>query len=912
MRRWISLALLLSTAALAKPAKPDLTMKMDDYFVQMRDFCFPSGLRVVLQEDHGNPLVSVHTVYEGGQRDDPAGKEGTAHLAEHLWFRSIHGDLDTGAALDGIGATWNAHTGLDQVGFETLAPAGALQTLLRLEALRMSEPFAGLGDAELGVEKGVVGGEQQLGGRPAFDLVRTHLAAALFPAGHPYARPAESPGSLDAISLSDVQAFAKAHWQPEEATVVVVGDFALEDAWKHLVSSFPKALLVDPAKPDSLDPGSCRPRMPKDKPEPPKPASTAIAKVQAPIARPMLAVAWTLPGGWRDGHADLEIAAEMLSAMTQYRVSAVDTSTGLANPASCALIPDVDASTLVCVAEVDEKRSPERALHFVELAAQDLRDPSGARLLAPWLEDAYNDERREIFESMEDVVSLEGGRGAALARHVHLTGSVTAARDRLTWLDKMTPERVSALFRTYVTAERMTTVVLEPAGAAVSSSESRLLSAPRGPRLDPGAADKTALAARVAMPKLGDAVEKKLDNGLTVIVIPHGGAPRVRTGLVLRGGEWSAPERGLDALTWELTDLFYEQGTFSLLDAPRPFLGAWGTQTDGYGKIVTLTGSSGNLDGQLYLLRDLVDHASADTSLKSRAIETAEAMDAWRSTNAETFARGEALRRLLPGVPSEEPTAADMKLVKAASVKSWHASVWQPGNATLLIVGKADPVEAVALAQAWFGDWSGGAEPRPTLPAPAAATPAPRQVVFVPATGTGTASMTLRCVVPGGEGARVLASAVESDSWEHLRERHGLVYGVDASVAEVGGHTVLALSTDTSPEASGPVLSSWFGLLEATGKSVEDAAVRHAKLDVARQVGLSLATPDGLFLSLARRVQRDQVPGGLARVPDRLSLVTSDDVRKGATACSGHEVVTVVGPATVEASLTAAGIAFER
>src|SRR5215470_2950221 len=51
-------------------------------------YLLPSGLRVVLQEDHSAPLVAVVTVVGVGTADDPAGKEGLAHLVEHLTFEA--------------------------------------------------------------------------------------------------------------------------------------------------------------------------------------------------------------------------------------------------------------------------------------------------------------------------------------------------------------------------------------------------------------------------------------------------------------------------------------------------------------------------------------------------------------------------------------------------------------------------------------------------------------------------------------------------------------------------------------------------------------------------------------------------------------------------------------------------------
>src|ERR1700733_4284636 len=80
-------------------------LEMSDVHFQMNDLRFPSGLRVLLEEDHRSPSVSIVTLVGTGAADDPPGKAGLAHFVEHLAFRTKpDGTTTSRAALARAGA----------------------------------------------------------------------------------------------------------------------------------------------------------------------------------------------------------------------------------------------------------------------------------------------------------------------------------------------------------------------------------------------------------------------------------------------------------------------------------------------------------------------------------------------------------------------------------------------------------------------------------------------------------------------------------------------------------------------------------------------------------------------------------------------------------------------------------------
>ena len=109
--------------AAARPPKPDLTLRPVPTALRTSELCFGSGLRVLAQESRDRPLVTVSTVHTGGKSDDPPGREGTAHLAEHLWYRSDADGLDVERRLEALGATWNGFTTERQAPRTSATPA---------------------------------------------------------------------------------------------------------------------------------------------------------------------------------------------------------------------------------------------------------------------------------------------------------------------------------------------------------------------------------------------------------------------------------------------------------------------------------------------------------------------------------------------------------------------------------------------------------------------------------------------------------------------------------------------------------------------------------------------------------------------------------------------------------------------
>jgi zinc protease len=218
----------------------------------------PNGLRVVLAEDHRTPTVAIDVGYDVGGKSDPPGRSGFAHLFEHLMFKGTSNTQPESwdRLTEDVGGSNNAYTSYDITNYYETVPANHLERLLWAEADRMANLT--VDEANFVTERKVVIGEydQRVLASPygmAFQLVNQAYAA------HPYRRGViGDPEQLNAASLADVRAFHTTFYRPDNAVLVIAGDFdpAQADAWvdryfgplRKPAAAIPRVTAVEPAQ----------------------------------------------------------------------------------------------------------------------------------------------------------------------------------------------------------------------------------------------------------------------------------------------------------------------------------------------------------------------------------------------------------------------------------------------------------------------------------------------------------------------------------------------------------------------------------------------------------------------------------------------------------------------------------------
>jgi zinc protease len=205
-------------------------------------YTLPNGLTVVLQPDHSTPVVAVRVEYHVGSADEHLGRTGLAHLFEHLMFMgSEHvplGKFDQW--LEAAGANNNGFTTHDITSYYEWMPSNALPLALWLDADRMGWLLPTMTLKRVDVQRDVVKNERrERYDNAPYGRANETILAALYPTGNPYQWSViGSMTDLSAASLSDVQSFFKTYYAPNNATLVVVGDFVPDSAKQWIKADF--------------------------------------------------------------------------------------------------------------------------------------------------------------------------------------------------------------------------------------------------------------------------------------------------------------------------------------------------------------------------------------------------------------------------------------------------------------------------------------------------------------------------------------------------------------------------------------------------------------------------------------------------------------------------------------------------
>ena len=285
-------------AAEPEPEKPPVAVPT----LNFQHETLPNGLEVYSVEDHSSPTVAVQVWYHVGSKDDPPGRSGFAHLFEHLMFKgNEHLTADTFDNLtENIGGENNAYTADDMTVYHEVVPSNYLNPILWAEAERMSS--LALNDANFNSERDVVKEEyrQRILANPYGEFYLA-IARNSF-AVHPYKRPGiGSIAELNASKLAEARAFHSTFYRPDNATLIVVGDFQPNDLHEWVNKYF--GALKKPTE-----------KIPRvTTKEPPRKEDKRVVVYSPKVPLPAVAVTYQAPSIRNKDAAALQLADEILS-----------------------------------------------------------------------------------------------------------------------------------------------------------------------------------------------------------------------------------------------------------------------------------------------------------------------------------------------------------------------------------------------------------------------------------------------------------------------------------------------------------------------------------------------------------------------------------------------------------------------
>jgi zinc protease len=293
----ILLVAIAPLAIAATPAKSPAVAPID-----YKHRSLANGLEVYSIENHATPTVSIQVWYRVGSKNDPEGRSGFAHLFEHIMFKATaHMKSEMLDRLtEDVGGMNNAYTHPDRTVYYEIVPSNYLQTLLWAEGERLGS--LKIDEATFKSERDVVKEEYRTRvlapsyGRLSYAITKDSFAV------HPYRRPGiGSIEELDAATVPDVTAFHATYYRPDNAVVIVAGDFDPKqlDTWvDRYLGTIPK-------------PSTAIPRVTVQ--EPARTEEKHFDEHGANVPLPAGALTWLIPSARSDDAEPLELAATILS-----------------------------------------------------------------------------------------------------------------------------------------------------------------------------------------------------------------------------------------------------------------------------------------------------------------------------------------------------------------------------------------------------------------------------------------------------------------------------------------------------------------------------------------------------------------------------------------------------------------------
>jgi len=874
--------------------------RVPSYTFPVREYTYPSGLRVVVEEDDTTPIAGAVLVVEAGSVDDPPAKAGLAHALEHLLFSA---PSDTGRSLWNTlpqlsAHSFNAATGLERTTYFAFVPRTSLDDLVAALIGRMADPTRGIDEALLTRESQIIAEELRMRSRLT---VRSRALTAILPPSDPYRGALAAHDQLGALTLADVSTFAEQRYRPERMTLVISG--AIGPEWDQRLS----ALL-----PEALRSHASGRQSPVRRPRPTGGgAATPVADgpipiVKAPVDAPELWLAWPLPGASALDEVRMSLMAGIADRVISERLERTE---GGVLSASMWVETESQASAFICRARLRAPGDANRARDEITnlLPSLSLINMQG------WGENAVPGGRRAVREAtLRTALKMESLTSRAMIRAaiVH-EGGGTRVSEVLEIIRNVNADDVASFTYRYLRQAFARSVLLVPdegraaraAGAlrkaSLAGSEGRD-TAPDiegegqddlndGVHFPPGR-DFGAARARVTT----------LANGLTIIALRRPGMPFVSMLLGFHGEPQPGEPPGIRvalpaARLWDLRPEAIDRGiyqqTFAEPDSYQEQLTMFSADT---GEALDLIAEQPdhlhvywpNAPFQRY-----VDRASRD--------ETLPATRAWR-------AFGDALLGAHPYHLT--PTTASLRALTSSNIQSWLERTRRPNNGTLVIVGDIDAEAVSRRAEQLLRDWRGDATPLPVPPAPPATVSAPGsspRVLFTADDRRRSSEIRFGCVLsPIHTFAQDLRSGmlidlVEADLRRGLRFKRGASYAPGVAAATLRGGTAVLEGTLDIEDGAVPValelLRTWFD--PAQPVPIQPADVERVRRKRALHSVFNNAT-NGV---VAQRLFYAWNLGWPLKVwddyPTELMRITAADLDADLKACRTHAVISVVGAA---------------
>ena len=815
-----------------------------------------NGLKVYTARDASTSNVTVQVWYKVGAKDDPEGRSGFAHMFEHLMFKSTRNlPPETFDRLtEDVGGSNNASTGLDFTNYFENVPAQHLERMLFAEAERMGSLVVDQPTFES--ERDVVKEEFRLRvlATPYGRFQRLHSQAFIFP-DSPYRRPGiGSIADLDAATIDDVLRFHETFYRPDNAYLIVAGNFDQGQLDRWIDGYFGGLENPDRALPVNNVPESY--------------GSAREATFYGPnVPLPMVQIAWpTVPYDHPD-RAALDVLDGILSTGESSRLyQSLVYRQQIATVASSSNSQQQQVGILNATAVMSQGKTADEGLAALRAEIARVRDE-------PVTQAELDESRTELVAGALRGLETIDGRAFALGYALIMTGEAASADRDIPNIQAVTVADVQRVARKYLTDDRAIAMRYLPESAENPASPVReQFTAPITlASLAPAGEPVTLLpeGQRTPLPQPGTPIdvatpqvsERTLANGMRVLVAPKPGLPLISARLSFDAGTADDPvgRAGVAGFTASLLTQGTETRSAPQIATEIERLGANIGAGAGVDFTNVFASSPSNVFPQtMALMADVVRNpAFAAEELEREKSQTLDGLRVQLSQPGPVagLAAARAVYGEAPYAVPGSGTPSTIPALTTRDLEQFHTALYRPRNATIVFSGDIAPEAAYALAEQAFGDWAPGDSIRPVAADAAGPQVAPRVIVIdQPGAGQAAVVAAMRGIARTDEdyfpllvGNALMGGGYSARLNQEIRIKRGLSYGAGSSLGVRQDEGILSATAQTRNDAvvevAGLILAE-IARLSAAPATEADLAPRKATLVGA--FGRQLETVDGL------------------------------------------------------------------
>lgn len=901
-------AVLLTTQATSTPLSlvassptPSLTLTQD-----VRKTVLDNGLTVLTKEVHTAPVVTVQVWYKVGSRNEAPGVNGIAHQLEHMLFKGTKDrPIQFGRLFSALGSDSNAFTSYDNTVYFGTVERDKLKALLTLEADRMQN--ASIDPQQLEKEKRVVISELQgYENNPGYRLSRA-VMRAVFP-NQAYGLPVGgTKADVEKFQVDWVRNYYHQYYSPDNATLVIVGDFQTEPTLAAVKETFGK---VAKSRGQAASPAT------------PSNHQQALTKTQQRDrillreegSASFLEEVYRLPSANHPDVPAIDVMDYILTEGRNSRLYQALVESGIASNMSGGAANLMGAGWY----ELSATAAPGQKLETIEqaIASQvtELRDKGVS-------EQELNRAKAQLIATVilsnRDITS----QAMQLGSDQSVTGDYRFTDRYLAGVQNVSTGDVQRVAQTYLTNTNRTVGFFEPTqldgeASTTNAGDSQTSeSFNAGPPVDPAevakylpSLDSQSISITQYLPE-----EFSLVNGLHVLLLPDRSTPTVTlSGYIRAGTEFDTQAKaGLASLTaqnvmngtrtrdaLEIAKGLEERGTSLEFGANRE-----GVSVGGY-SLAT------DLPILIESFGDVVQNATFPAEqLELTRQQTLTALKVQLDTPAQV-----AIRTFQQNVYPDNhpfhafPTPDSLQRITREDLVKFYQEHYRPDTTVLALVGDFDPKNVRSLLETQLSGWQAkGKPPAPNYPQ----VQLPKTVVQLnPVLPGKTQSITLLGYKgidrkdPRFYAALVLNQILGGDTLSsrlgtEIRDRQGLTYGI-YSYFQAGQHPgPFLIQMQTAPEDSQKAIASTLVLLkEIKQKGVTAAEVAAAKRSITSQYPVALANPDDLAQTILSNEVYGLTRSEIREFVNQIQGVTLEQVNQAAKELihPDHLIVVTAGP----------------